>query len=124
WRFFGVQALLGGMILSALVHPWFYVAVFIKLSLGHPVLPEAGGLWALCCFNLAAGYAVGIMLGLIVAQRSNGRIALVSALLVPVYWLAISAASYRALIDLRRRPFYWEKTPHVAREVTAAPSSP
>jgi hypothetical protein len=30
----------------------------------------------------------------------------------PLYWLLISVAAYRAMWQLLRDPFYWEKTPH------------
>jgi hypothetical protein len=82
------------------------------------VLSGSGGLWALCWFNLWAGYAAGIVLGLISAWRSQGRVPVLSALLVPVYWLAISFASYLALVEFYARPHHWEKTPHAARPVT------
>jgi glycosyltransferase XagB len=35
--------------------------------------------------------------------------------LMPVYWLLISAASYRAAWQLFRQPYLWEKTEHRAR---------
>jgi len=35
-----------------------------------------------------------------------------SALLMPVYWLLISFAAYRALYQLARDPYLWEKTEH------------
>jgi len=39
---------------------------------------------------------------------------------MPAYWLLISFAAYRALLQLINRPFYWEKTEHgVSRHVTA-----
>ena len=31
---------------------------------------------------------------------------------MPVYWLLISAAGYRALVQLFTRPHHWEKTEH------------
>jgi hypothetical protein len=34
------------------------------------------------------------------------------ALLVPIYWLLISVAGYRAVWQLMRDPWRWEKTPH------------
>ncbi|MBK9079101.1 MAG: glycosyltransferase [Hyphomicrobium sp.] len=119
WRVFGVQVMLGGMILSALVHPWFYLVVTGKMMLGHPMLPESGSLWMVCWFNFVVGHAVGIALALISAWRSQGRVPLGSALQVPGYWLLISIASYRALWDLYTRPFYWQKTAHAARPVTS-----
>ena len=74
----------------------------------------------MCWFNLAAGYAVGIALGLIAAWRSDGRVPLLSALMVPVYWLAISAASYRALRDLVLGPIIGKKRPMRLAPVTPA----
>jgi glycosyltransferase XagB len=53
WRVFGVHVMLGGMILSAIVHPWFYLAVLGNLLLGLPILPASGGLWMICWFNFA-----------------------------------------------------------------------
>ncbi|CDN51132.1 Hypothetical protein RG540_PA04540 (plasmid) [Neorhizobium galegae bv. orientalis str. HAMBI 540] len=30
---------------------------------------------------------------------------------VPLYWMMTSAAAWRAVIDLRSKPFFWNKTP-------------
>lgn len=117
WRTFGLQVLLGGMILSALVHPWIYALAAIEIARGNAVFSASGGVWMVCWLNFTGGHVTGIALGLIAAWRSQGRLPLFSALLVPLYWLAISAAAYRALYDYYRRPYYWEKTPHLARPV-------
>jgi glycosyltransferase XagB len=121
-RFFGFQLLLGGMLLSALVHPWFYVLALSQWWLGQPVFAAPTVLMALCWFNLVTGYLVGIALGAAAAWRSEGRVPILSAALVPVYWLAISTASYRALLELIRHPYHWQKTPHSARPVTGSSS--
>ncbi|AZV55411.1 glycosyltransferase family 2 protein [Clostridium sp. AWRP] len=34
------------------------------------------------------------------------------ALLTPIYWILMSVASYKALFQLVKNPFYWEKTNH------------
>jgi hypothetical protein len=34
------------------------------------------------------------------------------ALLMPVYWLLISVAAYRAVYQFARNPYLWEKTVH------------
>ncbi|MBP2033537.1 cellulose synthase/poly-beta-1,6-N-acetylglucosamine synthase-like glycosyltransferase [Clostridium algifaecis] len=34
------------------------------------------------------------------------------ALLTPIYWILMSAAAYKALFQLIKNPFYWEKTDH------------
>lgn len=118
WQTFGLQVVLGGMVLSALVHPWIYLLTAIEVMRGHPVFAATSGYWMICWFNFTVGHVVGIALGLVAAWRSQGRLPLFSALLVPVYWLAISVAAYRALWEFYRRPYYWEKTPHAARPVT------
>lgn len=120
WGFYGVQVMLAGMILSALVHPWFYVAALASVLTGNAILSDSGLLWMVCWFNFVAGHLVGVLLGLISAWRSQGRIAIAAAIDLPFYWLAISVASYLAIWDLYKRPFYWEKTPHAARRVSVS----
>ena len=117
WRFLGFQVLMGGMVLAALVHPLFYLAVLSGAAKGNLfVAPEskwAALLWWLCWFNLAACYVSAIVLAAVAARRrGHGRFAW-TAVFLPVYWLAISVAAYRALIDLVRRPHYWAKTQHL-----------
>ena len=123
-RFFGFQVLMGGLILSALVHPWFYA--FLAFDLRHGFVLEmphsllARSLLAIGMFNLAAGYLSAIALGTIAsARRGRAELALY-AVLMPVYWLAISVAAYRALLQLLTAPYYWEKTSHGF----SAPSAP
>jgi hypothetical protein len=40
---------------------------------------------------------------------------------MPLYWLAISLAAYRAIRQLASAPFYWEKTEHFARPASSVP---
>ena len=35
-----------------------------------------------------------------------------SGILLPIYWLLMSVAAYKALFQLINKPFYWEKTQH------------
>lgn len=118
-RFFGFQVLMGGLILSALVHPWFYVAALAEAGFGplwtahHPAL--SGAITALGLVNLVLGYVTGVALGWIaVVGRGRPRLA-AWALLMPFYWLLISYAAYRALFQLATAPYKWEKTQHRPR---------
>ncbi len=118
-RFLGLQVLMGGLILSALVHPWFYVLVGVDLwqeqLLGIPDSVLGHSLLWIGVFNVVAGYVSAIALGIVSAAR-RGRLELaVHAALMPVYWLGISFAAYRALVQLVFAPYYWEKTEHFAR---------
>ena len=55
---------------------------------------------------------ISILIGMIsVCRRRRFRLVL-SSLLMPVYWLLISLAAYRALYQLIRNPYLWEKTEH------------
>jgi hypothetical protein len=47
-----------------------------------------------------------------VRQQSGGRSSPIWLLALPVYWLLISVAGWRALYQLILDPFRWEKTPH------------
>ena len=55
--------------------------------------------------------AVILVGALSVWRRGRRRLAL-SALFMPVIWLLMSAAAYRALWQLVRDPYLWEKTEH------------
>ncbi|WP_072395627.1 glycosyltransferase [Hyphomicrobium sp. CS1GBMeth3] len=118
-RFFGFQVLMGGLILSALVHPWFYVAAAVEVAFGplqtlhHHALSDV--ITALGLVNLVLGYVTGVALGwAAVVGRGRWKLA-VWALTMPIYWLFISFAAYRALLQLASAPYKWEKTRHRPR---------
>lgn len=124
-RFIGLQVLMGGLILSALVHPWFYV--FLASNFWHgqfSSMPESvlgrSLLW-IGVFNLIVGYLSAIWLGAAACARRGQRLLSAHAILMPLYWLAISLAAYRALWQLGRAPFYWEKTEHFAQPASFVP---
>lgn len=119
FQFFGLQVLMGGVILSALVHPWFYAVMAAELTIGplttlhHHTLSDAVKIIGLT--NLVLGYVSGVALGCVaVAGRGRQRLA-ISALMMPVYWLLVSLAAYRALFQLAFTPYTWEKTQHRPR---------
>ncbi|MEQ1716636.1 MAG: glycosyltransferase [Hyphomicrobium sp.] len=116
WAFCGFQMIFGGLILSALVHPLFYVAVAQQLLSGAWLAPPPPGwsavLWGVCAFNVAASYIAGIALAGLAAAKHGRWWLLRSALGLPVYWLMMSAAAYAAVFELVRRPHHWSKTGH------------
>jgi glycosyltransferase XagB len=116
WRFLGIQLIFGGLILSALAHPFFYVAVLSRMDDGTllqwPVDGLEALLWWTCCFNVFASYASSIALVAMAVARRGGRLLIGSALGLPFYWFAISLASYKALAEIVTRPHFWAKTPH------------
>lgn len=66
-------------------------------------------------FNIAAGYVMAVALGAIAVGRRGWPEFIGGTLAVPMYWLVISLASYRALYQLVRAPHFWEKTEHGSR---------
>ena len=124
-RFLGFQVMVGGVIFSALAHPVFYVLVAIELSSDTPYLLPANligvHVWLLALFNIAVGFLASMVLSLI-AMRQNSVRFVFHILMMPAYWLLMSAASYRALLQLLTRPFHWEKTAHGVSRYVAPPS--
>ncbi|WP_245280075.1 glycosyltransferase [Hyphomicrobium sp. 99] len=112
WKFAGFQVTICAMLVSMLCHPWFYVFAAIHGVLGMRILPDSDLLLWLCGLNLATGYVSAASLIAVTSAGTGAPRRLVSVLFLPVYWLAISFAAYRAIADLVLRPFYWEKTTH------------
>ena len=74
---------------------------------------------------LVSGYLISAALGLIGLAR-RGLLGCAWALLfMPVYWMLFSLAAWRALLQLLRNPYRWEKTEHglarTSRRRTARP---
>lgn len=119
WRFVGFQLLVGGLLASVFAHPLMYVLVAYELLQPAPFqLPQApvpAAFWIAAMFNLIAGTAMGLLLAASAVAR-RGRLWLwLLVPTMPLYWLIISLAGYRALWQVWRKPFDWEKTPHRAR---------
>lgn len=113
--FVAFQLVVGGTVLASLVHPVFLgFAVAIVSSGGIPPGegPVAVLLAGLFAFTFVSGYLTSAILGLLgLARRGLHRSAWV-LLLMPMHWLLLSLAAWRALFQLVRDPHRWEKTDH------------
>ncbi|MEM9029648.1 MAG: glycosyltransferase [Pseudomonadota bacterium] len=119
WRFAGLQAFVGGLLASAFLHPLVYILIALQVSGPDPFAipsdPLSKTMWAIAAFNVGAGLiSAAVLAGVSVVKRRRPKL-LMSLLLMPVYWLAITIAAYRAAWHLWAKPFSWEKTPHRAR---------
>lgn len=124
-KFLGLQILMAGMVLSPLVHPWFYVLGLLKLAgIEMLLIPDSALgdiIWQAALFNVIAGYLAAILLGMAAVAR-RGRASLIGdALTMPLYWLAISYAAYRALIENLDAPHKWTTTAHRSRLLPVQP---
>jgi cellulose synthase/poly-beta-1,6-N-acetylglucosamine synthase-like glycosyltransferase len=116
WQFLGLQIVMGGVLLSVLVFPVAGLALALTWLAGGFAGQSQSTLeawfWAVAFANLTFGIAAPMAAAGFAVVRRNRAWLLASVLWMPVYWLLISVAGYRALLDLVRRPFYWEKTRH------------
>ena len=114
--FLAFQIMIAGTVFSALVHPWFYALVAFDLAtqgmLALPQSPLGWPFWLIACFDLSVGYLASMALGLLALRRRGYMRLLPQIPLMPIYWLLISAAAYRALWQFATARFEWEKTEH------------
>ncbi|HEU5016712.1 MAG TPA: glycosyltransferase family 2 protein [Pseudolabrys sp.] len=114
--FLGFQLYVGGNALAALVHPFFLGALVatpitgISLWAGDTTFGTA--LSALCIAAATAGYLVSGFVSWLGLQRRGLQQTAWVLLLIPVHWVLLSLAAWRALYQLVVAPHLWEKTPH------------
>jgi hypothetical protein len=112
WTF---QLVVGGNVLSSLIHPIFIISVIHAAAVGRPLLSadsQATALTWLFGMSLTSGYLLSIVLGIRGLAR-RGLLAHAWVLvLVPVHWAILSLAAWRAVYKLLRDPQGWEKTEH------------
>ncbi len=120
----GFLLMIGGGIAAALVHPFFLAAVLRDLVIARDLAPSPAlaALDALGAAVLCVGYVSALLCtGFGMHRRGIGGIAGTLASL-PVYWLMISLAAWRAVWQLVVAPDRWEKTDHgLARTSRRAP---
>jgi cellulose synthase/poly-beta-1,6-N-acetylglucosamine synthase-like glycosyltransferase len=106
------QLLVGGGALAALVHPLFVLAFLWEIACAcHDDIAVTLGTW-LHGATLLTGYLASIALALVGLKRRRLLDCAWALLLMPFYWLLLSLAAWRALDQLLRDPYRWEKTEH------------
>ena len=112
--FIAVQLAIGGNVVAALVHPIFLTGFVFALVSGYAPWHSKDGIvvMVLYAMNLLAGYLGSGVLGFIgLARRGLTRTGWVLCL-IPVHWVLLSLAGWRALWQLAFAPHLWEKTEH------------
>jgi len=127
--FLAFQVMVGGTVLSALVHPWFYALVGYELFGGGGFLARPASLfglpfWTIAWFDLVTGYLAAMALGFLAVRRRGLATLSWQILLMPAYWLLISVAAYRAVWQFATAPFKWEKTEHGDARHAVRPHQP
>jgi len=111
-RFAVFQLMVGGSVFAALLHPFFLAALLHEIGAAGFAEALRSLLGSLHGLVLLGGYLASILLALAgLARRRLLRCAWALPLM-PVYWLLLSIAAWRALHHLLRDPYGWEKTEH------------
>lgn len=112
----GLVLLILGTPLTFLLAPlmWLVTLVWATHLLGAPEIPDLlpGPMEVVGAINLLVGNALMVMLNALAVGRRRIHHLLPYALLNPLYWCLHYVAAWRALYQLVRNPFHWEKTPH------------
>jgi cellulose synthase/poly-beta-1,6-N-acetylglucosamine synthase-like glycosyltransferase len=110
------QLVVAGSVLAALVHPIFLIA-FARQIMDGSFIPTGDDVTTLLLdavhgTTLTAGYLVSGLLGALGLVRRRLFASTGWLLLIPLYWLLLSLAAWRALFQLLHDPCSWEKTEH------------
>ena len=110
------QLVIGGAVLAALVHGIFAGVIIGQVASGLLFAGKSGtfeqifaGLYFV---SLIAGYLLSGLVGFIGLSRRRLLRSAPYLLLLPLYWLLLSVAAWRAAFQLIRAPYHWEKTDH------------
>ncbi len=120
--FLGFIFFIGGTVLAGLLNPifWVFYAIWLAASAANIDVIFPQSLLFLCLFNLLAGNGAFTYL-IMLAPIRRGWLGLIPySFTLFGYWVLISVAAYKALWQLLRDPFFWEKTPHGLSQHAAA----
>ena len=106
------QLVVGGTVLASLVHALFAVQLVWSLAAAPPESTTDHMILGLHMTILLSGYAISALLGGVGLARRGLLGAAWALLFMPVYWVLLSIAAWRALFQLVHAPSYWEKTDH------------
>lgn len=129
--FIGYQAMVLGTPLLPILNPLFWVMVILWYVFKPPFI---GALFPGALYYIAAAqfyfgnfiFVYSNILGTYTVIRGSeltGKMhirysVLLSGILLPVYWVLMSVAGYKAMVQLILKPSYWEKTHHGLTEQT------
>jgi cellulose synthase/poly-beta-1,6-N-acetylglucosamine synthase-like glycosyltransferase len=120
--FVTVQLMVGGNVLAALIHPVLLISLAYELAAERP-LWDTPGESAVFAVVIIAGYFASALLCLVGLVRRRLTAHAWVLVLMPVHWLLLALAAWRALFQLARDPYRWEKTEHVLTRRVRRPAA-
>jgi cellulose synthase/poly-beta-1,6-N-acetylglucosamine synthase-like glycosyltransferase len=120
--FLGFIFFIGGTVLTGLFNPifWALYLCWLVASVGSFDMLFPPILLFLALFNLLAGNGAFIYLTMLAPIHRRWLELIPYSLTVFGYWVLMSIAAYKALYQLLRDPFFWEKTHHGVSQYSAA----
>jgi cellulose synthase/poly-beta-1,6-N-acetylglucosamine synthase-like glycosyltransferase len=118
------QILFAGMLASVLLHPLLLATFLIGIVDLLWVASSSrfySGLLVIDVINITCGYLSFLLLGWQTLAQNQRRGFWKIVAFTPFYWALLSYAGWRAILQLWRRPFHWEKTPHEKLQRTVVP---
>ncbi|WP_051325021.1 glycosyltransferase family 2 protein [Candidatus Solirubrobacter pratensis] len=105
---------IGGAVVTALLAPifWLMLLLWIYAQPDWIAAVFPGLTYYPASLSLVLGNFLLILLSLAAAVSRGHDDLAPHALLIPIYWLMMSAATYVALVELVLRPSHWHKTEH------------
>ncbi|WP_299750395.1 glycosyltransferase [uncultured Tateyamaria sp.] len=112
-KFLGVQAMFLATVSQFAALPLLWSFWLPAAGLPHPVTATLGetALWSAASFFIAAEL-LNMAIGMLAVSDRDHRHLLPWVLTVPFYFPLGAIASYKAIYELVRAPFYWDKTQH------------
>lgn len=110
----GFHLMVGGTPVCLMINPIYWALAMVWLVFRSE---QVAGLFPFpiivaAMVSLFAGNFVFIYAGLLAACRRRYYDLAKHALLMPFYWMLMSLAAWRGILQLIRRPSFWEKTRH------------
>ena len=118
--FIHFQLLVGGVIFSSLINPFFWLMALVWFAVRPAALSALfpGPVFAAGALCLFAGNFVFVYLNLLGCYRRQYDRLMWPNLLTPLYWMLMSYSGWRAFLQFFSNPFQWEKTQHGLRAPT------
>ena len=113
------QLTFGGGIYMPIINPFLWVITVVSLfapwTFGSLFLLP---IQTICIFNLIVGNLSFLLLYVWTCIKKRRPHCIPLAITMPAYWVLISVAAWRGLVQLITKPFYWEKTAHGVSKTT------
>jgi glycosyltransferase XagB len=110
----GLHLFVGGTPLLAVLNPVFWALTLCWLTLGASSVSWvlSGPAYYLSLASWAVGWIAPVYVAIYAAREHDRPELALKLVLLPLYWVMMSIAALKAVLQLVRHPSYWEKTVH------------